>query len=159
MPDLYSEFRPAWRSYWQITTLSTALFFLAVFIVFTFTGQIKSILSGISFTTGLLLLGLTALKRFSLKFTIDEKRISRHKGIIARNQQSIRIQDLKSIELNQSIPQRLLGIGDIAFYSAGSNDAEVRFQGILNPSAWRDKVDEAIDLSIPASSQTALHRN
>ncbi|TYT75845.1 PH domain-containing protein [Desulfobotulus mexicanus] len=152
MPDLYTEFRPAWRSYWQIITLSTILFLLAAFTAFNLTGPIKSILSGSSFAAGILLLGLTAIKRFSLKFTIDKRRISRHKGIVARNQQSIRIQDLKSIELNQSIPQRLLGIGDIAFYSAGSSDAEVRFQGILNPSAWRDKVDEAMDLYIKPES-------
>ena len=36
-------------------------------------------------------------------------------------------------------------MGDLAFYSAGSAKAEVRFFGINRPMEWRDRIDDAMD--------------
>jgi len=72
--------------------------------------------------------------RLSWRFELRGGRVSQRYGIIARNEQSVRLNDLRSIELDQSLVQRLLSIGDIAFYSAGSANAEVAFFGIQAPS-------------------------
>lgn len=145
MSVINAQFRPAWRNYWF--GFLVAVFLLAAAAV-TAAGSIDA---GGSFAAGLWLLGAIAVlgfiafKRFSWKFTIDDSRVSRHYGIISRNQQSVRIRDVRSVELDQGILQRILGVGTLAFYSAGSDKAEVRFIGIKQPLEWRDRIDQAMD--------------
>ncbi|MCW7752785.1 PH domain-containing protein [Desulfobotulus sp. H1] len=146
MPDTFTTFRPAWRHYWAGFTIAAIFFTMSLIMLSFFTGLLKNLTFTTFFAAGILTLVTIIFKRFSWKFTIDSKRISRHKGIIGRNQQSLRIRDLRSLELNQDLFQRILGIGDLAFYSAGSSNAEVRFHGIHHPSFWRDRVDEVMDL-------------
>ncbi len=145
MAELDVVLRPAWRHYWLGLALTAALLLAAL-------GSALGLIApgGLAdfrpwLLAALALLVFVALQRFSWKFTLDNTRVSRHYGLISRNQQSVRIKDLRSIELDQGILQRLLGIGDLAFYSAGSDSAEVRFAGIRDPSRWRDAVNNAMD--------------
>ena len=89
--------------------------------------------------------GFAAYKRFSNKFTVGENRVHSQRGIISRSQQSVKIKDLRSVELNQSVFQRILRVGDLAFYSAGSSSAEVKFVGIESPLALRDQIRSSVD--------------
>lgn len=84
-------------------------------------------------------------RRYVWLFTIDAERVRAHHGIIARTQRSLRLRDLRAVELDQSLFQRIFGVGDLAFYSAGSADAEIRFYGVLGPGNWRDRVDQMVD--------------
>lgn len=139
MTNINVQLRPAWRNYW-------AGFVIAVFLLLAaLGGTVAEIGGGLFFALALVVLGFVALKRYSWKFSIDGNRVSRHYGIISRNQQSVRIKDLRSVELDQSLFQRLLGIGNLSFYSAGSAGAEVKFHGIKQPAEWRDKIDNAMD--------------
>ncbi len=104
-----------------------------------------NLIAGLLLLLALATLGFVVFKRFSWKFSINEHQVSRQHGIIARNQQSVRISDLRSLELDQSVFQRIFGVGDLSFYSAGSATAEVRFSGITEPEAWRDKISDAMD--------------
>lgn len=147
MTDKPIELRPAWRNYWPLLTLAV-LFLLAAL------GAALAAITDEATQTGeaapmlilaLACLGFAAYRRFCWKFTVDGKRVSRHKGLIARNQQGVRIQDLRSVEMEQGVFQRIFGIGDVAFYSAGSASAEVKFFGIKDPAGWRDKIDDMMD--------------
>lgn len=82
------------------------------------------------------------LKRYSFKFTIQGNRITRQRGIISRNQQSVRIEDLRSIQLSQSVLQRIMNVGQISFYSAGSASAEVIFFGIKEPARLKEQIND-----------------
>lgn len=140
--------RPAWRNYWALILLAVLLLIVGVMIAFTGEREpgTASALMGAAFLLASLLLWLVIFfKRLSWKFVVEEQRVTRHYGIIARNQQSVRIRDLRSVELNQGLFQRLFGIGDLSFYSAGSAEAEVSFHGVRAPEAIRDRVDELAD--------------
>lgn len=145
MSDLNAQLRPAWRNYWAgflvaVLLLATA----AAWAVSEAEGEAE-LGAGLLLVLALLVLGFIAFKRYLWKFSIDGNRLSRHYGIIARNQQSVRIKDLRSVELDQSLFQRIFGVGDLSFYSAGSDSAEVKFHGIKEPSKWRDKINGAMD--------------
>lgn len=83
-----------------------------------------------------------AWRRFSYKFTVKGSRIIRQYGIISRNQQSVRIEDLRSIELSQTVLQRILNVGVISFYSAGSASAEVVFFGVKGPAELKQQIND-----------------
>jgi hypothetical protein len=46
---------------------------------------------------------------------------------------SIRIKDLRNINVNQTLWQRLVGVGDVEFSSAGGSGIEVVFLGVDKP--------------------------
>lgn len=136
MSELRADMRPAWRSYWLGIMLAVLLGFSSL-------GGGEA--GAINLAAALVIIGLVIVKRFSWRYTIEGDRVRRHWGIIARNQQGLRIADLRSVEFSQGPVQRMLGIGDLAFYSAGSGSAEVTFRGIIDPAGWRDRIDSAID--------------
>ncbi|NEZ03117.1 PH domain-containing protein [Wenzhouxiangella sp. XN201] len=145
MPSIDVQLRPAWRNYWAGLTLALLLLLASLASVVMEWVAESVVVAGVLLVLALLTLGVVVFKRFSWKFTIEGNRVSRHQGIISRNQQSIRINDLRSVELDQSIFQRIFGVGDLLFYSSGSDHAEVKFFGIKDPVGWRDNIYNAMD--------------
>ena len=73
-------------------------------------------------------------------FTIRGDTIESCRGIIGRDVQSIRVQDLRNVNVRQTIWQRLLGVGDVEFSSAGGAGVEVTFYGVTDPLGVKDRV-------------------
>src|SRR5690625_567283 len=146
MVNVLVELRHAWRDHW--VRVVRAARFQAWSLA-----SLAKILGGIIFIlrpwvwllAALVVLAWVVFRRYCWKFTVNSTRVSRHYGLISRNQQSIRIKDLRGIELDQSLFQRLFGTGNLSFYTAGSATAEVTFLGIKDPDTWRDKIDDAMD--------------
>lgn len=145
MPNINVQLRPAWRNYWAGLTLTFLLLLASAASVVVEWVAESVVVAGVLLLLALFTLGVVVFKRFSWKFSIDGNRVSRRHGIISRNQQSIRINDLRSVELDQSIFQRIFGVGDLSFYSSGSDRAEVKFFGINDPVGWRDNIYNAMD--------------
>jgi uncharacterized membrane protein YdbT with pleckstrin-like domain len=72
-------------------------------------------------------------RRYSWAYKIDNDTIESREGLIARKVKSIRIQDLRNINVNQSLVERILGVGDVEFSSAGGSGIEVVFRGVDRP--------------------------
>jgi uncharacterized membrane protein YdbT with pleckstrin-like domain len=72
-------------------------------------------------------------RRFSWVYAIDNVTIESREGIIARKVKSIRIQDLRNINVNQTLVQRIMRVGDVEFSSAGGSGIEVTFRGVDDP--------------------------
>lgn len=129
--------RPEWRNqWWQIIIAAV----IAVLFVVTLIGG-ERYFSQVSLRVVLVvlaavfvyLLATIVYRRFSWRYTIDAVTIESRKGLIARNVQSIRIQDLRNINVSQSLVQRVLGIGNVEFSSAGGGGVEVVFFGVDDP--------------------------
>jgi len=97
---------------------------------------------------GVAALGIIAfavLSRHSWKFVIDDNRLTCHYGLVSRKQKSIRIRDIRNIELYQPWGDKVFSVGALAFFGAGSGEAEVIFWGIKHPSDWRDRIQKMVD--------------
>lgn len=79
------------------------------------------------------LLAVVIYRRYSWAYTINGETIESREGLIARKVKSIRVQDLRNINVNQSLWQRLVGVGDVEFSSAGGSGIEVSFRGVNDP--------------------------
>ncbi len=79
------------------------------------------------------LIAVVIYRRYSWAYTISGETIESREGLIARKVKSIRVQDLRNINVNQSLWQRLLGVGDVEFSSAGGSGVEVTFRGVNEP--------------------------
>ena len=63
-------------------------------------------------------------------------------GIIAHQTVGLRFQDIRSMTIRQSLPERLLGVGLLEFASAGTDGAPVRFDQIAHPARVLQLVKE-----------------
>lgn len=81
-------------------------------------------------------------KRISLTYTITKDSIQSRNGLIARNENEILIKDIREVGVSQSIGQRILGIGNVYFASAGTGGVEITFEGVSHPHRIKDWVNK-----------------
>lgn len=136
--------RPALRNQWFAIFVAMLLFVL--FIYFGVKGaaagggrnvQIVLALIGVPM---LVLMAVIVYRYHVWTFTIRHDTIESCKGIIGREVQSIRVQDLRNVNVRQSFFQRLFGVGDVEFSSAGGAGVEVTFYGVTDPLGVKDRV-------------------
>lgn len=90
----------------------------------------------------LIMLSVIWYRRYSWLYLVDKNNIESRHGIIAREVHSIKLVDLRNINVKQTILERLLMIGDIEFSSAGSSGVEVLFHGVGRPLRIKKQIQE-----------------
>ena len=80
------------------------------------------------------------LDRAARKYTVTSKRVSVEYGIVSKQSNEMRIQDIRSINLTTKGFSGLLGIGRLEFSSAAADDADVIFWNTPNAEKVRDMV-------------------
>jgi len=85
------------------------------------------------------------LKQITQKYTVTTHQLEMRQGIISKKTSEISIKNIRNIKLNQGIGQRLLGIGDLFFASAGTGGVEIAFRGIPDPGGWKGKINRLIE--------------
>ena len=136
--------RPAWRNQWGLLSLCLILAGLVIGTAIE-AQRMGSMLQAVFVITWLgmplvILIVILAYRHFSWRFSIAEGVIESRRGLIAREVRSVRVEDVRSINVKQSILQRLLSLGDIEFSSAASDEAEVVFEGISNPIKVKNEI-------------------
>ena len=121
--------KPNWKGYAGVLTL------------FAFLGLI-SLMNGSTevFIFALLLTGIVAAVRMQYTFTITSQRIIARKGIIAKSTGELDIKDIRSINVKQSIMQRLFKIGSLEFTTASGPAKEVSLIHIPKVEELKEKI-------------------
>jgi uncharacterized membrane protein YdbT with pleckstrin-like domain len=134
----YDE-RPAWHNQWWQIGIAAALPVLFILAAFWgehyFSPANLRVVMVVMAAVFVYLIAVVAYRRYSWHYTIDNETIESRQGLIARKVQSIRVQDLRNINVRQNLIQRLLGVGDVEFSSAGGSGIEVAFLGVRDPMA------------------------
>jgi uncharacterized membrane protein YdbT with pleckstrin-like domain len=130
---------PAWHNQWWQIGIAAALPVLFVLAFFWgeryFSPANLRVVMVVMAAVFVYLVAVVAFRRYSWRYTIDNATIESRQGVIARKVQSIRVQDLRNINVRQNVVQRLLGVGDVEFSSAGGSGIEVVFFGVRDPMA------------------------
>jgi uncharacterized membrane protein YdbT with pleckstrin-like domain len=131
--------RPAWRS--QLGGLTILLVFAAV----TALGLVDPVTWGLLAVAGALalmvLLAVLLYRHYAHLYYVEDGRIEHRRGILGRHIRSVRLADLRNVNLRQSIVERLLGIGTIEFSSAGGSGVEVSWAGVRDPVAVKRHIE------------------
>ncbi len=142
-------FYPTWRS--QLFPL-IGFFILAVLAV---QGSIwidKSVIQGKLFDIGetrymlhlplfallpAFLLGKILIYIYDSKYIIDEGGVEAQIGLVSLSlrQPRLRYEDIRGVEPNQTILERILGIGSVLIGSAMTQDVEIVMEGVADPRA------------------------
>jgi len=83
---------------------------------------------------------LIQLDRARRVYQVTSKRVIVEWGILARSSNELRIQDIRSINVSRSGLSGILGIGNVEFSSAATDDADVVFAHVPRAEKVRDTV-------------------
>ena len=73
-------------------------------------------------------------------YTVTSRKVILEWGLLAKSSNEIRIKDIRSINVKKSGLLGLMGVGDVEFSSAASDQAEIVFASISNATEVRDLV-------------------
>jgi uncharacterized membrane protein YdbT with pleckstrin-like domain len=83
------------------------------------------------------------VRRMFTVYMITNQRLRIQRGIIARNVQQTRIERVQNVNTEQGVIDRILRVGAVDFDTAGTTDADFRFDGVDNPEDVVQAVDRA----------------
>ena len=77
------------------------------------------------------------IKRRTTRYLVTDRRIHIRTGLVSRNERTTHVDRVQNVNLRQSVLQRMLGIGDVDWDTAGTDaaDADFTFRGVDDPSA------------------------
>ncbi len=133
---------PAWRTQWVLIAVTIILFLFLLVTLVIGGSAIEAQPISLYFVGIWLPFAVIAIlyRHYSWRFTATQDTIETRHGIIARNVKSIRVKDLRNVNLNQSVFQRIFGVGDLEFSSAGGAGIEVIFHGVIRPMDLKQQI-------------------
>lgn len=81
-------------------------------------------------------------KRADLKLQIFTDRIVLEKGVLTRNMTEVYISDIRTVNITQTLLQRIFKVGNISIASAGTTGYEEVAKGMPNPLKIRELIIE-----------------
>ena len=102
---------------------------------------------------------LSAIGRiYNVRYSIDQRGIESRTGIVSLNQSIVRIrfEDIRSIETEQSIMQRVLNIGLVEMGTAASQGLEMVFEGVGSPVEVQKMIQHERDERVRHNQERSL---
>jgi len=117
--------------------------FLLVALLTIFTGWLGfNISSWIFVLLGLSLLLIPAfyhLKRNTVRYTLTESKIEIDQGLISQNTRNVPLRTIQDVAVSSTIPQRLLGFGDLIVENASeAPEGKIVLKNINSPKKYAD---------------------
>ncbi|MEM7784997.1 MAG: PH domain-containing protein [Planctomycetota bacterium] len=100
--------------------------------------------------TGLLCLVIVGLFMFlywwlkckGTTLTVTNERVRLRKGILSRSITEVWHQDIRNVQLNQTVFQRIFGVGSLGISSAGQSGLEIAVNGMPDPERVKQLIDQ-----------------
>lgn len=95
----------------------------------------------IAVLTGLSLLLIPAfyhLKQKLVRFTLTDSKIEIDAGLISRTTRNVPLRTVQDVTVSATVPQRLLGFGNLVIENAGETDGKIILKNINSPKKYAD---------------------
>jgi uncharacterized membrane protein YdbT with pleckstrin-like domain len=149
--ELYAG-RPSWRALMSFYLGGIGLAVLVLVILGLLAGE-WPLAAAIAAALAVLTLLIGYLRRVSTKYLITSQRLRISRGIVRRHVQETRLERVQNVNYQQSVLDRMLGVGTVDFDTAGTDDSEFRFEWVDGP----EKVVRAVDHAIEEARAEAPH--
>lgn len=83
------------------------------------------------------------LFRMTTTYTITNQRLTIRRGILARHLQQTRVERVQNVNVDQSVIDRIMRVGQVDFDTAGTDDSDFTFRGVASPDGVVRAVDAA----------------
>lgn len=88
-------------------------------------------------------IGLTGIARRYTSWSLTSDRLIERSGLLARHRREMELADVRSIEVDRSLLQRVLGLGNVTIASAASADFMVRMRHVPDPERIAETLRQA----------------
>ena len=133
----------------QIFTISPTLVFVKIgyalailsAFVLVFLLSFVNLSAWISVFAGLSLLLIPAyfhLKHKLVSYTLTDAKIAIDQGLISHTTRNVPLRTIQDVTVTATVPQRLLGFGDLIIENAGENDSRIVLKNINSPKKYAD---------------------
>jgi membrane protein YdbS with pleckstrin-like domain len=89
------------------------------------------------------ILGMASLARRYTSWSLTSDRLIARRGLIASHRREMELADVRSIEVDRGMMQRLLGLGNVTVASAASADFVIRLLNIPDPERVAEMLRQA----------------
>jgi len=89
------------------------------------------------------LLGLIHVRRRYITWSLTSDRLIERRGLLASRRREMELADVRSIEVERSLMQRILGLGNVGIASAASADFMIRMMDIPDPDRVAEMLRQA----------------
>lgn len=89
-------------------------------------------------------LAIAQLKRLQTTYSITNQRLTIQSGLLSRELHETRLERVQNVNVRQSLPERLLRIGDVDFDTAAGAEYDFSFRGVGDPRRIVHTVDRAL---------------
>jgi uncharacterized membrane protein YdbT with pleckstrin-like domain len=141
--ELYAG-RPSWRALMSFYAGGIGLAVVVLLILglaageWTLAAVIAALLVALTLVVGY-------LRRVSTKYLITNQRLRISRGVVRRHVQETRLERVQNVNYQQSVLDRVLGVGTVDFDTAGTDDSEFRFEWVDGPEEVVRAVDRAVE--------------
>jgi membrane protein YdbS with pleckstrin-like domain len=145
-PDMVREYAlirilPSWWHFSRELGISAALVGGGVYLMFS---RRETLTIGlIVFLLGILMLGLTAFARRFTSWSLTSDRLIERRGFLSSHRREMELADVRSIEVNRTLMQRMVGLGDVTIASAASAEFLIRMSNIPDPDRVAEMLRQA----------------
>lgn len=101
---------------------------------------VMSALGIVAAVSGLALFGMWFLRTYFETLTVTNRRTIYRQGIIARKTNEVQHDDVRNIQVDQNLIQRILGVGRLAISSSGQDDLEIDVRGLRDPESIAETI-------------------
>ena len=153
-------FHPSWRSHYR--ALLSIL--LLSYMILRFTPLLETSFE-ISLTfmwfIPIVILGNVAIRVYDIRYYFEEDGVTSVKGILSlfKHKSTVRFEDIRSLEVTQSIMGRILGFGNLEIGTAASAGIEVSMVGVADPLKLLKRIESGRDVQEQQPSGRPLVAN
>lgn len=149
------EGRPSWRALFSFYASGLLVALVAGAILWLLVDEPGiAAVAAVAFAALTLVVGY--LRRLFTKYLITTERLRISRGFIRRHVQETRLERVQNVNFNQGVLDRLVNVGTVDFDTAGTSDAEFRFDWVNAPEDVVRAVDEAIRRAQPGTGPAAV---
>lgn len=138
-------YRPAWRSFFYPHIVVMVLIFLVACVAsFKLSMGGKNLLIlWLAVAVALLLIFLhMAVKRVGSFLVVRRDEVAFETGILKRNSTEIGFEDIRTVNVSQTLLQRVFNLGNLSIASSGTSDYEILVKNMPNPNEIRDEIQD-----------------
>ena len=138
--DVFGE-RFTWKNYlWRFMLIFSIIAVMILIISLVFGAGMDTAFYWAG-TLGILFIGAKVmLDRFDERFTMKEDKVAVEHGLLHKKSTEMGVRQIRTIQVDQKLWQRIFNIGDISIGSAATRDYEIVAHGINNPHSVKEKL-------------------
>jgi uncharacterized membrane protein YdbT with pleckstrin-like domain len=125
-----------------------SLIFIAAVLAYTNTSAMENVSAWVLLAPALLFLWPVSrqIRRSLTKMTIQGDKIRHESGLLTRSTRNIQISKVQDVRVDQSLVQRLLGVGNLAIETAGESSM-LTIRDIDDPHGVAERISRVAHLS------------